>query len=364
MYNGDLEGDAANGSDDEDEESLERKLARLRREVAEVKEAFRQRRKEATKRQSKDAERQEEAVREKGQDSYETLDSLGQVLESIERPEESDQESSSRRLTRKLNEASQPVESHGTPLLAGPPMNHDTKIDQIVDAQSYEQTHSLHKISDFDKRLRLLENALGMDSIPLPTQDRNAARAVLPVLDSLDRQMSSISVTDSSLDRISRQVRQLTEDTEKLAEARKASAAQVLSNRSSSERHRISKTESGSRAIEDKDHLDQTSKINALYGTLATIESLFPMLPSVLDRLRSLRTIHADAALASEGLSKIEGRQAAMAEELKEWRDGLEKVESAIQNGEMTMKSNMDVVERWVKELEKRLQNGPSTGNL
>lgn len=190
-----------------------------------------------------------------------------------------------------------------------------------------------------------------MDLIPLPTQDRSASGAVLPILDGLDRKISSISTTDSSLDQISRQIKQMTDDAQKLTEARKAAAAQLTSKQSTAERKRMSTTKSVGPAAEDSEDLDQTSKVNALYGTLPTIESLSPLLPSVLDRLRSLRIIHADAAKASDSLSEAESRQAAMAEELKEWREGLEKVELAMQHGETSMKENMGVVDGWVKEL-------------
>ncbi|KAL8935000.1 MAG: hypothetical protein Q9211_004936 [Gyalolechia sp. 1 TL-2023] len=148
----------------------------------------------------------------------------------------------------------------------------------------------------------------------------------------------------------------MTHDSEKLVEARKAAAAQIPLNQSSTDRDRASATKAASRSHGGKEDLDQTSKINALYGTLSTIDSLAPLLPSVLDRLRSLRAIHADAALASERLSQVESRQAAMAEELKEWKDGLGKVESAMQTGEELMMGNVAAIDGWVKDLETRLQ--------
>jgi nuclear migration protein JNM1 len=102
---------------------------------------------------------------------------------------------------------------------------------------------------------------------------------------------------------------------------------------------------------------EQIAKVNALYGTLATIESLSPMLPAVLDRLRSLRAIHADAATASESLGRVEKRQEDMGTEIQRWREGLEKVEAAMLEGEKTMGGNMTVVEGWVKELEAKMES-------
>ncbi|KAL8734164.1 MAG: hypothetical protein Q9166_001649 [cf. Caloplaca sp. 2 TL-2023] len=363
VHNGILEEGSIDSSDDDDEESLERKLARLRREVAEVKESFQKRRNEAEAKQRPPVIKVEAEQAKKELEPIETLDSLSRVLENIEKPGGPEQDGSARRLVRNLEEAYQPNEP-GAPNISRQTFNEKKQSGNSMDQPlNYDQSHTLSRVSDFDKRLRLLEAALGMDLIPLPTQDRSASRAILPVLDSLDRQISTLSVTDPSLDKISRQIRHLTEDAEKLAEARKAAAAQLPSNQSSRERKRMSATKTGGRAIEDKEDVDQTSKINALYGTLPTIESLSPLLPSVLDRLRSLRRIHADAANASDSLSKMESRQAAMVEELKEWTEGLEKVESAMQHGEISMKENLHVIEHWVKELESRMHKlGASHG--
>ncbi|KAL8755179.1 MAG: hypothetical protein Q9184_004873 [Pyrenodesmia sp. 2 TL-2023] len=345
IVNGSLEAGLAQSSDDEDEESLERKLARLRREVAETKDAFAKRTEKVRPKVVATANEEREP--------FEVLESLDHILDSIEQPRTLNGDVSSSRLVNKLNRTYQPGESRAS---AKAVKESDHTADASNAAPGYDDAHALSRIADFDKRLRLLETALGMDLIPLPTQDRSAGRAVLPILDSLDRQVSTISITDISLDKISRQIRQMTQDSEKLAEARKAAATHRPSDRPMIERSRQASSKAVDRATEDQDNLDQVSKINALYGTLSTIESLSPLLPSVLDRLQSLRAIHTDAALASETLSNVESRQASMAEELKEWKDGLQKVESAMQAGEQSLKENVGVLDMWVKELENRLQ--------
>ncbi|KAL8724218.1 MAG: hypothetical protein Q9181_006923 [Wetmoreana brouardii] len=337
--------DSNDSAEDEDEESLERKLNRLRREVAEVKEAFQKR--------SKEPDLQGKLAEKDGPGPVEALESLGHVLENIESPQRTRQGDAPHRLVQRLNEADQSSTSQVPHIPADATKKPGINEAPMIEGLSYDSNHTMSKVSDFDKRLRLLEVVLGMDEVPLPTQGRHATQAILPVLDSLDRRVSSISITDSSLDAISRQIKQMIDDTEKLADTRKATMAH---NKSLGERDRTSTTKTGGRATEDVDQLDQSSKINALYGTLSTIESLSPLLPSVLDRLRSLRTIHADAALASESLSKVESRQATMADELREWRDGLGKVESMIQNGEMSLKQNTETIDKWVKELESRMQ--------
>lgn len=357
--NGDHAEGVADDSDQEDEESLERKIARLRREVSEVKEAFTKRRVKAEEQEKKEAGNKDKTGNNSGTEPLQTLDSLHHVLENIEKPQKPDRGQPSSRLIRKLDAVGK-SNKDGSATMAKPTHEGDYLSDDIPSTAGYDTTHTLSRVSDFDKRLRLLETALGMDFLPLPTQDRSASQAVIPVLDGLDQRVSTMNLTETSLDKIGKQIRQMTRDTEKLAEARRAAAA---ASQSSTEQGRATARKTTSGINESKEDLDQTSKINALYGTLSTIESLSPLLPSVLDRLRSLRAIHADAALAGESLSKVESRQAAMAEELVEWKDGLTKVESAIQMGEKSMKGNVEAIGGWVMDLETRLQKMSSVND-
>ena len=232
----------------------------------------------------------------------------------------------------------------------------------VVNNSRSEQDKTVSRGSDFDSRLALLASALGIDAIPLPTQERSTTTAVLPSLDKLGKQLTTLcTCSDSSLESISRRVRQLTLDAEKLGDARKAAKAaqealrqEETSPTSSNARPPLARAVSKVSELEDPETI---SKINALYGTLSTIESLAPMLPSVLDRLRSLRSLHADAATASQTLTKLETRQEEMKEELRAWREGLEKVEDALEQGADTMKANTETVDRWVRDLEERMRN-------
>ncbi|KAL8983710.1 MAG: hypothetical protein Q9205_002130 [Flavoplaca limonia] len=354
---GTSEGSSIDSTDEDDEESLERKLARLSREVAEVKESYQKRRIEEEARQrGPTGQTASVPTKKEASGPTETLDSLSQILEDIERPKDSGQVTSSQRLIRRLDEGARLDQSQAADETTQGIQDHTNKGHDTDSTTTSYQNQTSSKISDFDKRLRLLEAALGMDSIPLPTKDKSASRAVLPTLDGLERKISSISMSDTALDKISRQIRHMTDDAEKLTEARKAAAAQLTSNQSSIERKRISATKTGPPITEATEDLAQISKVNALYGALPTIESLSPLLPTVLDRLRSLRTIHADAANASDSLMEVESRQAAIAEDIKQWSDGLEKVEMAVRQGESSMRENMGVVDGWVKELESRIE--------
>ena len=342
---------AETSSGEEDEESLETRLARLRREAAEVKAAF-----ESKRAGDKAGTQSKTEGYDKG------LNELTEVLGSIGSRGAQTEDGAASRLIKRLGTA---TTTRSVPTdVAEAPNGHSAQADPVYTfsyAPNYEQEHALAKIADFDARLTLLENVLGLDTIALPSQPRSHAQAVLPTLENIDRQLTMISTsTDTKIDSASRRIRQLTQDAQKLTESRKsAKAAQEAL--SSGGRNMIPRPPSSSQSEADVQSMpsiedpEQISKINALYGTLPTIEALSPMLPPLLDRLRSLRSVHAEAASAHQGLARTESRQEAMADDLRNWRAGLEKVEEMFEQGQKTMGGNMSAIEGWVKELEERM---------
>ncbi|KAG7006004.1 ubiquinone biosynthesis monooxygenase [Physcia stellaris] len=340
----DAVGVGAETSSDEDEHSLEKKLARLRREVAEVKAAF-----ERKKTQEKSATQPTAA-------DGNSLEDVDQMLNSMDVQGSQTENGAASRLVKSLSNA---TKQHSVSA-AGP--GYESQPDSLYTFNyipNYGKEHSIAKVAEFDARLTLLENALGIDKIALPTQPGPQAKAVLPTLANIDRQISIVSnSTDSTMDATNRRIRQLTQNAQRLTEARKSAKAaqEALSNSRSIPGPPIGSHEgvdgSSTPNLEDE---EQISKINALYGTLPTIEALSPILPSLLDRLRSLRSVHAEAAMASKSLAQIESRQEAMAEDILSWRTGLEKVEGIFAEGQRTMGENMLAIEGWVKELEERM---------
>ena len=338
-------------SDEDGGESLQRKLARIRREVEELKTDVEKRRLNGENRPEEENQPPDDDIDEEG------LELLSHALKSIDMLDAKSGSSAESRLVRRL---AVPVKPESLSLASGASdpsqQSQDKSTYTVTYAPEYQANHALAKAADFDARLTLLETILGLDSLPLPTQEKSSTKAVLPTLENLERQISTLSSSSgSTLDSMGKRVRQLTQDAEKLDEARKSAKVSYESLKASKDEAIASEVVTGESmgSIEDP---EQTSKINALYGTLATIESLAPLLPSVLDRLRSLRLIHTDAANASQSLANVEKKQAEMAEDIKSWREGLEKVEAVMKDGESRMSGNMKVVEGWVKELEERMQ--------
>ncbi len=320
-------------SDDEGEEHLARKIARLKREVEEAKEEYGKQKAAST-------------ATPKGGESRELeLETLSQVLDEI-----------SRLGDEVPRGAIQSARTAGTALPGEKGISQKSTIDHGASSSSvprtdapYDQDQPLAKAADFDRRLLLMERAVGIGSSAMPELDSSGLpRAIIPTLEALQKQISTLSeASTSSLDSISRRVRALIQEADQLEKSRRSAKA--------AHEALVQAGATPSAEATAPDDTEQVAKINALYGTLPTIENLMPLLPPLLDRLRSLRAIHADAATASETLDRIETRQADMGSDIKQWREGLEKVEAAMKQGESSIGGNMKVIEGWVKELEAKM---------
>jgi nuclear migration protein JNM1 len=311
-------------SDDDDDESLERRIARLKREVEEAKNEYAKRKAESQAQEDTDAIA--------GDDK---LTSLSQALDEISKPTG---RPTSVRIPNPIT-PSRPEEK--SEIISG-----EVATYTVTYAPTYEQSHALAKAADFDRRLLMLEKGLGINASLMSEADANGLpRAILPTLDSMNKQISTLSeASTANLDAISRRVRTLAQEQDKLNDSRE---------KAKSLREELGRNGSVAQAEES----EQETKINALYGILPTIENLTPILPPLLDRLRSLRAIHADAATASDTLTRIEKQQAEMAAELKQWNEGLVKIETAIKEGNVSIANNKQVMEEWVKDLEERMED-------
>ncbi|RHZ74722.1 hypothetical protein CDV55_109063 [Aspergillus turcosus] len=367
------DGEEVGDTSDTEEESFERKLVRLRKEVEELKD-------EMVSRQTKaeSTEQPVEAVDDGVLELSRALDNLHGSVRNASGPH-----SAAAALSQKLVSTSSqgaPAESNGN--------------DQTIateDAGTLSSAGVLTHAAAFDGRLALIEAAMGISSSSNPfVSDGISEPALQPVLPALDHLTSRLSTltnilvgptpasavpttgsappsttfTTTHLEALSSRVRRLTADTEALASARKravdaAKAAQNARIATATIEHTSDVSVSASSATEidqaatQRD--EQATKIQALYATLPTIQSLHPILPSVLERLRSLRAIHAGAAQAADSLNELEKRHAEMTREIEQWREGLKVVEEKMGQSEAAMKSNIELVEPWVRDLEKRL---------
>ncbi|KAJ6099651.1 hypothetical protein N7467_001186 [Penicillium canescens] len=369
---------------DSEDESVERRLARLRREVEDLKVEMANRPEE----QEGGNEPSHGTSGDKpGENLGDGVTELSRALDNLHasRGAATPSHSAAAALSQKLG--SDPRSAAPADAKTQPANTPSTAV-SAVPPTAASSTGILSHAAAFDSRLALLETSMGISSSSNPFIadgfGQSALQPVLPSLDQLTSRLSALTgllvgnpasgnpgapgavagLTTPHLEALSTRVRKLTTDAEALTTARRRAvdAAKAAHNA------RITSTSSETDApasepvpAADDEH---AAKIQALYATLPTIQSLHPLLPSVLERLRSLRACHAGAAHAADSLNELEKRHAEMASEIEQWREGLTNVEEKMRQGEDALRSNVETVEPWVRDLESRLGRleGPPGG--
>lgn len=346
------------------DESLEERVARLRREVEEVRVA---------------AEEKGEADRVAdgaGTGAGAGVEELSRVLKELstrsERPRKGAPPQPNGAHKTAHADASQP-----------PPSTSPAPITQ--EPQHLQGT--LARAATLESRLTQLETALGLPQIPFSSSaSASPPKPLLTTVSLLEAQLGILSQTfspssshsasasaaspstaaNNSLERISSNLQRLTREAQALETSRQK-ATQALREKQTLQQQqaqpsRSRPTSSFSTSIAapgvDPDtglQAEQVKRIEKLHDALPTVESLAPLLPAVLERLKSLRRIHADAGAVWEGFREVERRQGECWEELRKWRGAVERFEGAVSEGESRSKENGRVVEDWVKGLEERV---------
>lgn len=281
---------------------------------------------------------------------------------------------------------------------------------------------SISEIAAFSDRLTALETALDISSLSPSTV---ATPSILPTLDTLTTQIETLYSTLSPsadpsssvdprllattttstvrLDPLASKIRHLISESKRLEDSRRAATrsfeelletrdrhahlihshsavhagteARLTRNLSSQEVNGrpasgLGQTEQNLTSKEDMQQQftslfldDQASRITALYNLLPTLQSLQPLLPVVLERLRALSVIHAGAAEVRTELDDFENRLSAQEKDIKKWREAVESAENAMAEGREVMKENVATIGDAVCGLERRMsevRNGRS----
>ncbi|PKY07478.1 hypothetical protein P168DRAFT_324885 [Aspergillus campestris IBT 28561] len=351
---------------DSEDEGVERKLARLRREVEELKNEMAA---QPDKEQTGQSETQEQE--KPTDDGILELSRAVDGLYASARGAPQAGGGAAAALAQKLSGDSAPESSAQT---ADGAANHkETAVSQAaVPGPEPASASVLAHAAAFDSRLALIEAAMGISSasnpfLPTDSEQQPALQPVLPTIEHLTSRLATLTTTlvgpspvsalpttthgtastiatTPHLESLSTRVRKLAADAETLATARK----RALDTAKAAQNARIPLDPPSSNTILDPD-TDPTSPNQPPPPPP-------PPQPNVLERLRSLRALHAGAAHAAESLDALERRQAEMVGEIAQWREGLHVVEEKMGRGEEALKGNVEVVEPWVRELERRMQ--------
>ena len=327
-------------SDDSEEETFEEKVARLRREVEEVKAEGEQR-----------SRQQRSGI---DSDHTSSFDELGSLLNALQA-----------QVRKSRSSRSQPEAANGAAAVPTPSIATHDRPSSAATPEDLQRV--LASASTLESRLTILENALG---IPLLTSIQPSVppppRSILTTLDKLESQLSSLSSsTLPNLETMTSQIQTLTNSATRLRDAREAARAAQASpaatpapiSRPTINGHRptatlaVSANESIASVTDDA---ELTARIDQLHTVLPSISALSPLIPSLLDRLKSLRVLHTDAATISERFAEAERIQAKMGTEIERWKGALKGFGERMGQVQEVDEGNKAVVEKWVGALEGR----------
>lgn len=317
---------------DEDEETLDRKLARLRQEVEDIKATIEE------EKASNDSDSEERNGA--SEVALENVNKISEALDSVYISRRGGTKGAEMDLTHMINSFRQADKKESQDSIG--PTNSSQQ--SAADGQTFQ---ILARAGEFEARLTLIEEALGITAANMPETGENAILPILPTLQSLEQVIGAALAQPSQLEAAQVKTRQLLKDAERLSRAQ----SENQGNQSELSQTTIGKGDTTTFSA------DQEAKVNALYGLLPTIDTLSPTVPLLLDRLRTLRLLHTSAATSSATLDDIEQRQQEQDEEIRQWDDALDQVETNLKEGQNTLAENMQQMGSMVKKLESKLSS-------
>ncbi|KAH8925248.1 hypothetical protein BT69DRAFT_1348859 [Atractiella rhizophila] len=220
-------------------------------------------------------------------------------------------------------------------------------------------------VGKLEERLQELERFIGAneaevdESHPLPP----------PLLSTLARldHLLTLLTQPRHLDSISRRVKVLVSDLERLHESRKRlgdtrpinialpSGITVVSSGDARE-GAAPPTNPNTNGAAVNIPPDTLAKIDTLFALQPRLEPLLPLVPRLLTRLRSLATLHQSASAFSQMVGSLKEEAERLGESEKGVREVLGVLEGSLRENEERIKGNLEALEGRVEEVGRRLE--------
>ncbi|GAA6008251.1 hypothetical protein JCM11491_001944 [Sporobolomyces phaffii] len=244
-------------------------------------------------------------------------------------------------------------------------------IAAIEGVDSKDPTSTSHKYpgdqGELESRLSELEKLIGATEADIDDSHSQPV-PLLPTLSRLEHLLTLLT-QPRHLDSISRRVKVLTSDLERIHESRRKLGDTRPLNVALQGGVMTLSTTGGTGPASSSPALgssiagsyssggggggnvppDALQKIDSLFSLLPRLDPLLPLAPRLLTRLRSLQTLHQSSTAFSSTLTTLQGEVAGLSER----RDGLEQVLTTL---EQSFQSNQERFEGNLKGLETRLE--------
>ncbi|CAO1627684.1 unnamed protein product [Sympodiomycopsis kandeliae] len=191
-------------------------------------------------------------------------------------------------------------------------------------------------LSTFEERLTHLEKVVGSNSGVLE-ESQSLSRPLLPTLARLEH-LSTMLTQPRHMDAISKRVKVLVSELDRVHESRQ----------------RLQQQSPDDSSTKDLDPIS-VSKLNDLYALSNRLQPLLPLAPQLLNRLRSLATLHSDSSRFSSTLTRLEEEQNELKADQQLLKDSMNAVENSLVENQKKFNTNLETVYQRLEEVQKRI---------
>lgn len=187
-----------------------------------------------------------------------------------------------------------------------------------------------------ESRVHSLESVLGYDTV----DQGSAPRSIQNQINDLTRKINIIYNPEFEIGTINQQIRELNREAEKLATNRKL--AQI--------------TSAGNQPVLSTNSTSLETKVSKLYDKLPEFEAVNAKVPFIINRLKSLHKIHADLGRTIDTVGGIDQMIEELKTDMVSWNRSLQKVNTDLDNQNELFEKNKTEVEKRIAEMSKMLE--------
>lgn len=214
-------------------------------------------------------------------------------------------------------------------------------------------------LASIDNRVSELESLIGSSSTTLDESSPLPA-PLLPLITRLNSQLTLLT-QPRHIDSISRRLKLLLSDLERVSAASGNTNGSIPLGAGTTS---LSQSQ-GKRHNQPADHQTQSDTQNSasssvrdtLLPTLTRLSPLLPHIPQVLSRLRTLSTLHNDAAAFQATLKSMEEEERRIKNVLNDLERAVDAVETSLQENSVVISGNVAGLEKRVEELGRRMED-------
>ncbi|PWN32089.1 uncharacterized protein FA14DRAFT_162350 [Meira miltonrushii] len=213
-------------------------------------------------------------------------------------------------------------------------------------------TSEMVKLSDLDHRLAGLESLIGIQDA-LQSEAQALPRPLLPSLARIEHLLTLLT-QPRHLDGISRRIKVLVSELERVHEARR----KLMISGEEGDVTRGEGTENGKGDGPSSINLapETLKKLDTVLPILSRVDSMLPIVPTLLSRLQSLSSLHASSANFAHDVEALQGILKSSNMQSQEIKQMLGNLQSSLVENEQRTKDNLVIVEERIESITKRME--------